>query len=137
MNDQPDKQGFDSWFLAAAAAMMVVIIALLAGLWLSMRARAIQAESELARLRPLVGKQQADSALIGRLLQTRRVVVPPVDRSQLAAEAVSLNGREVIALKLPPGLAGDIGFAPGDLVIVGRPVPTQASSAPAGGQEGR
>ena len=80
MNDQPDKRSFDSWFLVAAAAMMVVIIALLAGLWLSMRARAIRAESELARLRPLVGKRDISPEEVDRVEEILRDYWPqPLD----------------------------------------------------------
>ena len=52
MSETDPPTSSDTRFLVATMALMVVVMALLAGLWLSMRARATRAEGELARLRP-------------------------------------------------------------------------------------
>jgi hypothetical protein len=132
MSETPPPAGSDTRFLVAAMALMVVVTALLAGLWLSMRARAFRAERELSRLRPQLRKARDVTGLFERALKEGTVTMPVVDRESLPAEAVKLDGRDVKALKINARTGESMGFAPGDVIIVQPPAPA-TSAAPAGG----
>ena len=132
MSETPPPASSDMRFLVAAMALMVVVTALLAGLWLSMRARAIQAEGELARLRPQLDSGRYITALFERALKEGSVTMPIVDRDSLPAVAVKLNGQDVTALEIDARTGASLGFAPGDVIIIQPPTPTTAT-APAGG----
>jgi hypothetical protein len=132
MSETPPPAGSDMRFLVAAMALMVVVTALLGGLWLSMRARAIRAESELSRLRPQLHRSRDVTALFERALKEGSLLPPVVDRDSLPAVAVKLDGREVNALRLDARMGESMGFAPGDVIIVQPPTPATAT-APAGG----
>lgn len=132
MSEQSPPTSSDMRFMVVAVALMVVVTALLAGLWLSMRARAIRAESELARLRPQLDRHRDMTALFERALKDGWPTIPVVDRSELPTVTVKLDGREVKALKLGARMGESMGFGPGDVVIVQPPTPTTAT-APAGG----
>ena len=132
MSETPPPSSSDTRFLVAAMALMVVVTALLAGLWLSMRARAIRAEGELARLRPQLRRGRVMTALFERALKEGSLTIPIGDRDSLPAVAVKLNGRDVKALELDARTGESLGFAPGDVIIIHPPPPTTAT-APAGG----
>lgn len=131
MSETPPPTSSDTRFLVIAMALMVVVTALLAGLWLNMRLRAIRAERELARLKPELRKSLNATAAFERLLKVGAVTMP-VDRESLPAVAVKLDGRDVKALELEAGTGASLGFAPGDVIIV-RPPPPATSTAPAAG----
>ncbi len=132
MSETDPPTSSDTRFLVATMALMVVVMALLAGLWLSMRARATRAEGELARLRPQLRRGRDMTALFERALKEGSVTIPLVDRDSLPAVAVKLNGQDVKALEVDARMGESMGFAPGDVIIVQPPVPA-TSTAPAGG----
>lgn len=132
MSETPPPASSDTRFLVAAMALMVVVTALLAGLWLSMRVRAIRAEGELARLRPQLRRGRDVTALFERALKEGSLTIPIVDRDSLPAVAVKLDGRDVKALELDARTGASLGFAPGDVIIIQPRAPTTAT-APAGG----
>ena len=132
MSETDPPTSSDTRFLVATMALMVVVMALLAGLWLSMRARATRAESELARLRPQLRRGRDMTALFERALKDGSLTIPLVDRDSLPAVAVKLNGQDVKALEVDARMGESMGFAPGDVIIVQPPVPA-TSTAPAGG----
>ena len=132
MSETDPPTSSDTRFLVATMALMVVVMALLAGLWLSMRARATRAEGELARLRPQLRRGRDMTALFERALKEGSVTIPLVDRDSLPAVAVKLNGQDVKALEVDARMGESMGFAPGDVIIVQPPVPA-TSTVPAGG----
>ena len=131
MSETPPPTRSDTRFLVAAMALMVAVMALLAGLWLSMRVRAFRAEGELARLRPQLDRGRYMTALFERGLKEGSVLAPVVDRDSLPAVAVKLDGRDVKALEVDARMGESMGFAPGDVIIVQPRAPT--TTAPAGG----
>ena len=132
MSEESPPSSSDMRFMVVAVGLMVVVTALLAGLWLSMRARAIGAESELARLRPELDKHRDVTAVFERAVKDGWLPIRVVDRSELPTVTVKLDGREVKALTLGARIGESIGFAAGDVIIVQPPTPTTAT-APAGG----
>ena len=132
MSETDPPTSSDTRFLVAAMALMVVVMALLAGLWLSMRARATRAEGELARLRPQLRRGRDMTALFERAFKDGSLTIPLVDRDSLPAVAVKLNGQDVKALEVDARMGESMGFVPGDVIIVQPPVPA-TSTAPAGG----
>lgn len=124
---ETSPSNLDSRFAIIAGALMLLIIALLAGLWLRMRARAMRAESELAQLRPMVRNKQDVQMLLAESLRRHPLQVT-VQRESLKTEQVHLNGRDVKALHLPADAAETFGFMPGDVIIVDKPPPTTTTA---------
>ena len=125
MNDETAKGSseIDTRFMIIAGSLMLLIIALLAGLWLRMRVRAIRAESELAQLRPMVRNKQDVKMLLAESLRRNPIHIT-VQRDSLKTEQVNINGLDVKALRLPANAAEIIGFRPGDVIIVEKTPPT-------------
>ena len=118
MSEQPNRPNSDMRFMLASMAFMVVIIALLAGLWLAMRARAIRAESQLAQLKALTGGWKQDATTLDKLLKAKPIMAPALDREALATETVRLNGQAVTAYKVSVAEGLHVGLAPGDVLLV-------------------
>jgi len=123
MNEQgrPRPAGADMRFLVVTAALLLLIIALLAGLWLSMRVRAARAERQLQQLR-----QERDARELFRRALAEAPFRVTVERETLETRDVTLDGRAVRALLLPGRLAEAMGLRPGDTVLV-----QQTTTAPA------
>ncbi len=130
MADHPETQTSDNRFMLAAGAMMVLIVALLAGLSIKYHRRAVRAETELSQLKPAVSRQEGNLLLLKQMFQEAVVI-----RDDMATETVKLNGREVVALKLPANKGAAMGFLPGDVIIVSRPPASRptATTLPVGG----
>ena len=127
MNDASCSEGSEGRFLLLVGGLLVVILALLAGLWVSMRRRALRAERELARLQQR--QRRLEAILLGL---TSQPPPRPVRRERLSARAVKVNGRSVRALELPALAARKLGFRPGDVILVAPDRPASArTSAPA------
>jgi hypothetical protein len=124
----PSQDQSNTWFFVVAAGMMVVIMGLLAGLWLRERQRAVRAQRELKLVR-----SQKGAAALGPILQQALrdgSLLAQVVRADLDTQQVDLDGRSVMALKLPAETAQDMGFVPGDVILVQQSAPT-AATAPA------
>ncbi len=130
--------GTDTKFVIIAGSLLLVIIALLAGLALRMRTRAMRAERDVAALRSQLkfatgagvrfsGGPGSPDAMIQQMVAKaiRRHKVQP---ENLRAEQVHLNGRDVKALRLPVDVAERFGFSPGDVIIVDEPAPTTTTA---------
>jgi cbb3-type cytochrome oxidase subunit 3 len=113
-------------FFLITAALLLLIIALLAVLWLRAHNRALAAETQALQLRDQTDAQ----ALLSRLMRDKPVYMT-VPREALATRPVELDGRQVLALRLPTELAEALGFRPGEVILV-EPAPTPAT-APATG----
>jgi len=128
MTDQPAPAAPppDNRFLVAVVGLVLVIVALLAGLWLRMRARALRAEADLARLTPAARQRQDVADLFRKAVKDKRVLLT-IDRDRLTTRPARIDGRDVIAfgLSAPEGAAW--GLRPGDVIIVA-PAPTTASA---------
>ena len=140
MNNEDAKGSseINTRFTIIAGSLLLVIIALLAGLWASMRTRAMRAERDVTALRSQLkfatgagvrfsGGPGSPDAMIQQMVAKaiRRHKVQP---ENLRAEQVHLNGRDVKALRLPADVAEKFGFSPGDVIIVDEPAPTTATA---------
>ena len=139
MNDEnaAGTSGTDTRFVIIAGSLLLVIIALLAGLWTSMRTRAMRAERDVAALQSQLklatgagvrfsgGPGSLDAML--NQMTSKAMRRHKVQRENLRAEQVHLNGRDVKALHLPADAAEKFGFMPGDVIIVDEPPPTTTS----------
>ena len=139
MNDENAKGSseIDTRFMIVAGSLLLLIIALLAGLCLRMRTRALRAEGEAARLRTQLklstgagvrfSGSQADLEVMLQQMATKAMRRRAVQREDLKTEQVNLNGRDVKALRLPADAAETLGFRPGDVIIVEK-TPTTTTS---------
>ncbi|MCD4699374.1 MAG: hypothetical protein K8R91_02230 [Phycisphaerae bacterium] len=104
--------GNDARFVIITSSLLLLVIALLAGLWLRMRTRALRAEQQVARL---VKTQQAGAGVrfsgspenLDAMLQqmVAKAMSREVNRDDLRAEKVKFNGRDVRAIYLPSDAA--------------------------------
>jgi len=106
----------DRKFYIITTSLLMLIIILLAGLWLKMRWRAIQAERRFARVQPLLQRQSALEKISKSLLQNPPVIT--IERENLQQKKVLLNGKDIDALLLPESIARWMDFRPGDVIIV-------------------
>lgn len=140
MNDEnaAGTPGTDTKFVIIAGSLLLVIIALLAGLWASMRTRAMRAERDVAALRTQLkfatgagvrfsGSPGSRNAMLQQMV-AKAMRRHKVQRENLRAEQVQLNGRDVKALRLPTKTAETFGFTPGDVIIVDKPPPTTTTA---------
>ena len=138
MNDEnaAGTSGTDTKFVIITGSLLLVIIALLAGLWASMRTRAMRAESDVTALRSQLkfatgagvrfsGTPGSPEAMLQQMV-SKAMRRHKVQRENLQTEQVNLNGRDVKALRLPADAAEKFGFMPGDVIIVDKPPPTTA-----------
>ena len=124
---QTIHSNLDNKFVIITGSLLLLIIALLSGLWLSMRSRALRAEADLARLRPLLRSQQNVHMLLAESLKRHPLQVT-VQRDSLKTEKVKLDGRQTTALHLPAAIAETLGFKGGDVIIVGKSAPTTTTA---------
>ncbi len=138
MNNEDAKGSseINTRFTIIAGSLLLVIIALLAGLWLRMRTRAMWAERDAAALRSQLklatgagvrfsGGPEALDAML-RKVAAKGIRRQKVQRESLKTKQVNLDGRDVKAFRLPADAAETLGFMPGDVIIVDRPAPTTA-----------
>ncbi len=140
MNDEnaAGTSGTDTKFVIIAGSLLLVIIALLAGLWASMRTRAMRAERDVVALRTQlkfatgVGVRfSCGPGSLNAMLQqmtSKAMLRHKVQRESLRTEQVHLNGLDVNALHLPADKAEKFGFIPGDVIIVDKPPPTTTTA---------
>ena len=140
MNDEnaAGTSGTDTKFVMIAGSLLLVIIALLAGLWASMRTRAMRAERDVTALRTQLkfatGAGVRFSCAPGSFdevlqqMTSKAMLRHKVQRENLRSERVHLNGRDVKALRLPADAAEKFGFSPGDVIIVDEPAPTTTTA---------
>ena len=140
MNDEnaTGVSGTDTKFVIIAGSLLLVIIALLAGLWASMRIRAMRAERNAVALRSQLklatgmgvrfsGAPGSLDAMLNQMT-SKAMLRHKVQRESLQTEQVHLNGRDVKALRLPADAAEKFGFTPGDVIIVDEPPPTTTTA---------
>ncbi len=137
MNDENAKgsSGNDARFVIITSSLLLLVIAMLAGLWLRMRTRALRAEQQVTRL---VKTQQAGAGVrfsgspetLDAMLQqmVAKAMSQAVNRDDLRTEKVNLDGRGVKAVFLPADAAETLGFRPGDVIIVEKPPPTTTTA---------
>ncbi len=137
MNDEnaKDSSGNDKRFVIVTGSLLLLVIAMLAGLWLRMRTRALRAEQQVTRL---VKTQQAGAGVrfstgaksLDATLQqmVAKAMSQAANRDSLRVEKVNLDGRNVEAVFLPADAAETLGFRPGDVIIVGKPPPTTTTA---------
>lgn len=127
MSDQPQGQRArpDLRFFIVVCSLLLLIIALLAALWLRDRRRTLRAEAEVARLR-----LHADAMAPGRQYLKELPKYLSVPREALKTRSVRLDGQKVVALRLPTELAEQMGFDPGEVILVDRAPTTAATTAP-------
>ncbi len=133
MNDETAKGSseIDTRFTIIAGSLLLLIIALLAGLCLRMRTRAMRAEREAAGLRNQLKLSTGAGVRFSGSPETLETMLQQmaskamrrykVQREDLKTEQVNLNGRDVRALYLPADAAETLGFRPGDVIIVENP----------------
>ena len=124
----PGAPTSDGRFLAVAIALMLLIMALLAGLWLRMRARALRAEATLARVVPPARQRQDVADLFRQAVRDKRVLLT-IGRDRLATRPARIDGRDVTAFGLSPAEGVAWGLRPGDVIIVAT-APAAPASAP-------
>ena len=140
MNDEnaAGTSGTDTKFVMIAGSLLLVIIAMLAGLWASMRTRAMRAERDVTALRTQLkfatgagvrfsGSPGSPDAMLQQMV-AKAMRRHKVQRERLQTEQVQLNGRDVKALHLPARTAENFGFLPGDVIIVDKPALTTTPS---------
>jgi hypothetical protein len=127
MSDQPvvagDSPHADQRFFYLVIALLLLIIALLGGLWVSTRARALQAE----RLADRLSRQEEGGRILLRELLKEQPLPVRVYRAGLASRPATLDDKTVSVLHLPARMAETLGFLPGDVVVVEQAPPTTAS----------
>lgn len=127
-NDPPSPAAqLNQRFVMIVGVLLLMIIALLAGLWLRERVRAARAEVRAAQAQEelrLRAKWTAQRALES-LIESRGGGLHVVSTQEL-----TINGKKTEAFKISPDLANEIGFGPGDVIIVEQPPPT-TTTAPA------
>ena len=141
MNNETAKGSseIDTRFAIVAGVLLLVIIALLAGLWLRMRTRALRAERDAAALRSqlkfatgagvrFTGSPESLDAMLQQMA-SKAMRRQAVRRESLETKQVHLNGRDVQVLRLPVDTAERFGFSPGDVIIVDKS-PTTTTTAP-------
>ena len=121
----------DRLFLFVTAGLVMLILCLLAGMLLraNRRTRLVeyqlwQRERELGMLR----QREGEVGMLRKFLQSQPLI-PAVDRDKLAITTVTIDGRQVHALRLPHDLAERIGLAAGDVVLVEPPPATATAPA--------
>lgn len=130
-----DSAGNDARFVIVTSSLLLLVIALLAGLWLRMRTRALRAEQQVTMLiktqragegvRFSGGPNKLDAVIQQMVAKARSRAV---NRDNLRAEKVKFNGRAVKAIYLPADAAKTLGFKPGDVIIVEKPAPTTTTA---------
>ncbi len=120
-------QELSARFATIVGILGLMIVALLAGLWLRERVRAVRAEAGFQQLSEETRRLQA---LVGQLILSKALPAR-VSREDLPTTTVRLNGREVKALRLSAELAETLGFQGGDVILVQPPpAPTSSATAP-------
>ncbi len=140
MNDESaaGASGTDTKFVIIAGSLLLLIIAMLAGLSLRMRTRAMRAERDAVALRTQLktstgagvrfsGSPESFDAMFNQMA-AKAIRRHKVQRENLRAEQVHLNGRDVKALRLSADVAEKFGFGPGDVIIVDEPPPTTTTA---------
>ena len=121
---RPKSDGkIDAWFAYLVGILLLVIIAALTMLTFRYRTAASRAQADFRR---------ANNAL-SLIHAMPPAMAPALTRADYTAvtEEVTVNGREVEALGMEPGLAVLIGLAPGDVVVVrSSAAPSQPSTSP-------
>lgn len=115
--------------LMTVGILLVVIIALLAVLWARERAARITAHRDATAATAKYTRMQS---ALGEML-TKRLdgQIQPVQREDLPARQVDLNGRKRTLLDISAAAGQRMGFRPGDLVLVAAEVTTtQAADKP-------
>ena len=125
----------DKRFVIVASSLLLLVVAMLAGLWLRMRTRALRAEQQVVRL---MNTQQVGAGVrfsgspetLDAMLQqmVAKSMSRVVNRAGLRVEKANLDGRDVEAIYLPTDAAETLGFRSGDVIIVEKPPPTTATA---------
>lgn len=104
-------------YLASVGVLLVIVIALLALLWMRERRARIAAEVNAARWQE---KSKRLSGAVGDLLVKRGgQLIQPIQRGDLPARVVDLDGQRRTVLEVGALAGRRLGFQPGDLVLVG------------------
>jgi len=127
MSTEGSSQQPDTRFLVAVGGLLLVVIVLLAGLWLRMRRRAERAESQIAEL----ARQRSQIGAAVQQVMAEHAAGLAVEREALEPRRVTLDGRQVTALRLPAGEGERLGFQPGDVILVESAPATAPASGPA------
>lgn len=128
MADEPKSPG-DKIYLVTVLVLLVVIMATLAALWMIERRARRAAAFEAAEF------QQRNSRLEGAIrnlvLQQGMGLEIKVNRDDLPAQTVQVDGRPKKAFVLSARTGAKLGFEPGDVVIVSTQPASEPASEPA------
>ncbi len=122
-NHDSQKQAEPSgsnWYSAMVLGLVGMIIVLLVGLWILERGHRNRAESQLREVMKNNTEQRQKTQHLGKILASQ-AIQSKIQRSELPAVEVQLDGKKRVAMMLGASAGEKIGLMPGDVVLVTKP----------------
>ncbi|MCD4825544.1 MAG: hypothetical protein K8S55_13185 [Phycisphaerae bacterium] len=133
MNEQENNEtaasAVDMRFVYMVVGLLIVIVLTMAGLWIVERGQKSRLQADFNESQKHLQGQEHKMQRLGTML-AGQAMTSRVHRGELATQEVDWNGKKKTVLLLGGEVGRELGFQPGDVILVTAPPKTQQTTPP-------